>query len=374
MNRKKTGRSCLQIIVYILYFSAGAKLGYEVAAALMQNRQEAIPTLLFVLCILAAMILQKLLHVAGHYCLGRISGLRVIAFTFFHRTYVKEGEKFRSCAPFPESALTSCLMAPRSRQAVSYTAYLLGGALFNLLSALAALVLLLAVSWSLGQWQGCLCFSVFLTGIWAFMFTALPAYHAGIPSDGLQVFQIKKNTAEKEALQKNLWILAQFSKAKPILEEGLDLDLKKQRKGKIFSALLLLRCYELALWQGQIERAGQNLFSLYQRLSDLPDLLQQRVWMECIFYLSLPGSLDQDLELTQRLMNRDRIKRYEELASPESLRCLWVWALYAKRSLELAGVYEEAAFSAVNQIAFHPAVQGWKKVLADVSQYNDQTQ
>ncbi len=370
MNRKKTGRSFLQIVLYILYFSAGMKIGCEVAAALMQDRQEMIPTVLFALCLAVAVVLQKLIHVAGHYCFGKISGLHVIAFTFFHRTYVKEGGKFRSCALFPESALNTCLMAPRPKHSASYTAYLMGGALFNLLFALTALILLLMQSWSLKQWQGCLCFSLFLTGVWSFLFSALPVYHAGIPNDGLQMYQLKKDAAEKDAFQKNLWILSLFSEGISISEKDLELesDSKKQRKGNVFSAMLLLRCYELALWQGQSERAAQSLLSLYHRLYDLPDLLQQRVWMECIFYLSLPSCPDQDLDLTQRLMTRERIKRYEELASPESLRCLWIWALCGKQSPELAAVYEEAVQESADQIAFHPAMQGWKKVLAEVSQ------
>lgn len=362
MNMQKTGRIILRILLYALYFLLGIRIGYQVAATLMQSRPQPLQTVPFALCLLLAFVLQKALHLAGHYCFGKLSGLHVVAFTLLHRTYVREKKALRRCAAFPESLLNACLMAAGNQEPVSYTAYLLGGIFFNLLASLAALIILLAAPWSLEEWAGCFCFAIFLVGIWFLLFCLLPLDRAGMPSDGLQIWRLKRKKQERAAFQQNLRLLVLLSEDQEIPSDLIEPAPYSKRDAGLYTAMLLLRQYEMQMWRAERLKAKEILLMLYELAPSLPEELQNRIWLECIFYLSLADQKERDQQLAQKLMHDSRIKRYEENATPESLRCLWVWALAAGQA-EMAAIYEEAAKEAVNKIAFHPAVQGWKNVL-----------
>ena len=64
-------------------------------------------------------------------------------------------------------------------------------------------------------------------------------------------------------------------------------------------------------------------------------------------------------------MTEDRKIYFEESHSPESLRCLFAWALYSEENKEKAREYETAAIKATAKIPFRPAAESWRRMIIE---------
>ena len=181
MKQNSIGRHILYISSHILYLFLTFGIGYGVAAALMRVHSGSLHTIPFVICFVISLILQYWLHTIGHWIFGRLSGFRFIAVSFLQQVHVKERKKIITRQPLPESALTTCLMAPvQSTSRISYTLYWLGGTILNLVFGLVALLIMVLFRWPLDTLLGCFCFSLFLAGLFFSFLNVLPMYHGSL--------------------------------------------------------------------------------------------------------------------------------------------------------------------------------------------------
>lgn len=100
--------------------------------------------LLQIAMLVLAMLLQVILHEAGHLAFGLLTGYRLVSFRVFSVALVRERDGLRVRRYRLARTGGQCLMAPPdgAYDAVPYALYNLGGILFNLLSAGISLLLL----------------------------------------------------------------------------------------------------------------------------------------------------------------------------------------------------------------------------------------
>ncbi len=365
MKQHSIGRQILYMLSYVLYFLLTFSIGYGVAAALMQIDSGALRTIPLIICFVISLIVQYWLHTFGHWVFGKLSGFHLIAVSFLQRVHVKERQKIITRQPLPESALTTCLMAPsQSTSRISYTLYWLGGTILNLVAGLTALLAMVLLRWHLDTILGCFCFALFQAGIFFAFLNALPMYHGNMPNDGLKALMLRKDPRLRSVYTKNLRILSWLSQAKLPLDEIPESLLTHEpfAKKDVFTALLMMRQYELLLWRGSRKEARDVLIWLYENMSGFSEEWQLRILHECIFVLA--GD-NRDPELVKMLMTQERRRQLEEMHSPESLRCLFAWALRSEEDQEAAAAYENAAIKAAGRVAFRPAAEAWRRMIIE---------
>ncbi len=365
MKQHSIGRQILYILSRILYLFLTFGIGYGVAAALMQIDSGALRTIPFLVCFAISLVIQYWLHTLGHWIFGKLSGFRLIAVSFLRQVHVKEKKKIVTREPLPESLLTTCLMAPtQSTSRISYTLFWLGGTICNLVIGLFALLLMVLLRWHLDMILGCFCFSLFQAGIFFSFLNALPMYHGSLPNDGLKALLLHKDPRLRNVYTKNLRILSWLSQANQPLNQIPESMLMHEpfAKKDVFTALLMMRQYELLLWRGSRREARDVLTWLFENISYFPEEWQQRILLESIFMLT---SDNREPDLINVLMTEERRKQLEEMHSPESLRCLFAWFLHASDNKEASAALENAAIKAAGRVAFRPAAEAWRRMIIE---------
>lgn len=365
MKQHTIGRQVLYILSYVLYLVLTFGIGYGVAVALMKSNSGALRTIPFLICFILSLVLQYWFHTLGHWIFGRLSGFKLISVSFLRQVHVKERNKIITRNSLPESLLTTCLMAPQqSSSRISYTIYWLGGTISNLVIGLMSLLILVLLRWHLDTIPGCFGFSMFQAGIFFAFLNALPMYHGCLPNDGLKALMMHRDPRLRSVFTKNLRILSWLSAAKLPLDqipESLMMHEPLAKKDP-FTAALLLRQYELLLWRGSRKEARDVLTWLFENIQRFPEEWQLRIMQESIFVLA--GD-NRDPDLLTQLMNEERRGYFEEIRSPESLRCLFAWALYSKEGKEKAAEYENAAIKAAARVPFRPAAEAWRRMIIE---------
>lgn len=365
MKQHSIGRQILYIMSRILYLFLTFGIGYGVAAALMQIDSGALRTLPFLVCFGISLVIQYWLHTLGHWIFGKLSGFQLIAVSFLRRVHVKERQKIVTREPLPESLLTTCLMAPtQSTSRISYTLYWLGGTISNLVVGLVALLFMVLLRWHLDSILGCFCFSLFQAGIFFSFLNALPMYHGSLPNDGLKALLLHKDPRLRSVFTKNLRILNWLSQAKMPLDQIPESLLQHEpfAKKDVFTALLMMRQYELLLWRGSRKEAKDVMTWLFENISYFPEEWQLRIMQESIFLLA---SDNRDPELVKQLMSDERRDQLADMGSHESFRCLFAWALHSEDHAADAPIYENMAIKAAGRIAFRPAAEAWRRMIIE---------
>ena len=365
MKQNSIGRQILYILSHILYLFLTFGVGYGVAAAVMRIHSGSLRSIPFVICFVIALILQYWLHTFGHWIFGKLSGFKLISVSFLQQVHVKERQKIITRQPLPESVLTTCLMAPtQSSTRISYTLYWMGGTIFNLVFGLVSLLIMVLFRCSLDTILGCFCFSLFQAGVFFSFLNALPVYHGSLPNDGLKAWLLHKDPRLRSVFTKNLRILLWLSEGKWSLDQIPESLLNHEpfAHKDVFTALLMMRQYELLLWRGSRKEARKVLTWLYENMSAFPEEWQLRIMQESIFMIL---SDHRDPELSKLLMTEERCRQFEEIHSPESLRCLFAWALHSDDQQDMVTVYENAAIKATGKVAFRSASEAWRRIIIE---------
>jgi len=189
-------------------------------------------------------------------------------------------------------------------------------------------------------------------------------YHGSLPNDGLKAWLLHKDPRLRSVFTKNLRILLWLSEGRLPLDqipESLLMHEPFARKD-VFTALLMLRQYELLLWRGSRKEARDVLTWLYENMSAFPEEWQLRIMQEGIFMIL---SEHRDPELSKLLMTEERRRQFEELRSPESMRCLFAWILRSEDDQGAVAAYENAAVKAAGKVAFRPASEAWRRMIIE---------
>lgn len=171
------------------------------------------------LAMYAGMLLQIILHEAGHLVFGLLTGYRFSSFRIFSLMLIKEEGKLK-CKRFSLAGTGGqCLMCPPQPAAdgsFPYVLYNLGGSLMNLASSLLFFLLTLAM------WQRPLASTLLLMlvviGVAFALINGLPLRLTATDNDGRNILSIGQDPAARRAFWLQLAIHEQVSRNVPITE------------------------------------------------------------------------------------------------------------------------------------------------------------
>lgn len=147
------------------------------------------------LLLLLAFILQVVLHETGHMVAGLLRGWSFISFTILGFVLTKKEGRFHLSRFAIPGVGGQCLMMPPkdgdSNFGIAF--YNAGGVLMNIavviLSSVALLLHCSTLPWGVNILLGGLC----LTGLFFAITNGIPACHGGIPNDGMNIRELKKD-------------------------------------------------------------------------------------------------------------------------------------------------------------------------------------
>lgn len=204
MDKKKRnkGTQWLQYIVGIVVGGACGYFGMKFMDGMHGERMkpaELITGLLWlVFCLYAAVLMQIIVHESGHLVCGLLSGYKFSSFRIGGIILVKKKDGIKLGRYSLMGTGGQCLLAPPdfADGKIPYMLYNLGGSIFNLLLAAAALLMCLAVD-GYGYLQ-VLGMALFIAGVFLALMNAIPLRIGGVSNDGYNAFHLGK---EKEAVR-----------------------------------------------------------------------------------------------------------------------------------------------------------------------------
>lgn len=152
--------------------------------------------------LMAAIIVQIIIHECGHLVAGLVAGWRLVALRIFGLMLVRRGRKFVLASSHIPGTGGQCLMSPPDRPAAQcrLTLYNAGGFAANLITAAASLAVLLLAGRQMGFAGQTFTLSMAVSGAFLFIQNGVPLVLAGIPNDAMNIRYLRRDPAEADAL------------------------------------------------------------------------------------------------------------------------------------------------------------------------------
>ena len=149
----------------------------------------------------AAIVLQLIVHEAGHLVFGLMSGYRFCSFRVFSLMWTKEGERIRLRRMAIAGTGGQCLMGPPEMKdgKIPVTLYNLGGSIMNLLTGAAALAAFFAAPQGLGAMT---LLVVAVTGFAIALMNGIPLHMGTMDNDGMNAVALRRDA---EAMR-SFWV------------------------------------------------------------------------------------------------------------------------------------------------------------------------
>lgn len=360
--------------VEIILLAAATIYGLKLVFLYQPLGQTEYHTTLMLIVLALGLLIQYFLHNLGHMVFGVLFGGKVLAYRLLGTAYVREGKTFHCREEIPETTLCPVITAPRGRSDLCSGMNFYGGALMDLFTALLSLILLRLFADSAGTLFNSLFLMLYLTGIWFFIWSGIPLVHTGEPNDALKTVYLHHDSLSRDSWKKTLWQLTQYSRA-DTKEKRLDLKLlspaqmrlsadQEDRPMSYFRADLLLRCYEIFLWQARKEAASKVLAELYVHREDLPENWQKIICEEAVFLLSFSRQ-PREHEVSDLLMSRQVKQLIRHDTDSISSRCVYFWSLHQDRDDMKWNEYEQQAAESVSAVAFSYARHAWRGIIVN---------
>lgn len=140
----------------------------------------------------AAIVLQLIVHEAGHLVFGLLSGYRFCSFRILNLMWAKEGGRIRLRRLSIAGTGGQCLMGPPEMKdgKILVTLYNLGGSLMNLLASAVALGLFFTAPQGLGA---AMLLVVAVTGFAIALMNGIPLHMGAMDNDGMNAVSLRRD-------------------------------------------------------------------------------------------------------------------------------------------------------------------------------------
>lgn len=345
MNQKQKS-----ILYQVVFFFLCLALGTFIGALLARSDKSAIqllPALIELLIFIPALIiLQIIIHEAGHMLAALASGWEFLSFRIFKFTISRKDGKFHFSVFHIPGTAGQCLMMPPERplSPSQLSFYNMGGALANLVTTLIALLLLLLVPSINQSGTGTRLLVVFiLAGVFMAFTNGIPFVMGGIPNDGMNNRMLKRDPLSRQ-------IFIDVMRINGFIQKGIRL---KDIPSAYFHAEDQLDCantiqvmacfYQLArtLDQLDFEKANELADEMSRHKKEMVYLYQQELTCEEIFLRLIRQTPKQDIA---RLLTTDMQKyiRLNQQYRPSALRLAYTLArLYEQDGAKAEQLYQQ---------------------------------
>ena len=206
-NKKKKSSTTLKTIIPLIVGAVCGVLGAAFVKKFVKKDVSLLLFLIFIVSLIVTYLLTTIIHEAGHLVFGLLSGYKFLSFRIGSLTLIKRNNKYEFKKFSIPGTAGQCLLAPPENgdpQKIPFFLYHAGGGIFNLLSALIVLPILLTVNNSTVKIVlGIFCvFSVF-QGL-----CNLIPIKAQVPNDGYNLLMMIRKPSERTAVYKSLLVNA----------------------------------------------------------------------------------------------------------------------------------------------------------------------
>ena len=194
-KEKKSGGQWIGVLLYMLI---GALCGV-LFLQYMNHGGTALGVALLFVCMYAVLVVQIVIHEAGHLVFGLLTGYRFISFRVFSFMWMKEKGRIRFRRMSLAGTGGQCLMAPPDMKEgqFPFMLYNFGGAILNMASALICLGLgALCARWST-PWVILMIFAVI--GFFYALMNGLPFRMGVVNNDGRNALDISRSEEARRA-------------------------------------------------------------------------------------------------------------------------------------------------------------------------------
>lgn len=363
MRQKKSAFQAASPWLSAVYLILSTWLGWTLIYSLASMDGGALHTVPLLISLAIAAVIQYFVFQAGILFFGLFTGKTLVMMRKGSLCNVKEGKRYVLRENSLESSLTPFVMASPGVDSNSGF-YLAGGVIGNLFVILISLLLVMSGLVRASSRTGGFFLALILAGIWSIAFNFLPAYHGKEMNTGLKVMTLLKDAKAAYSFDQNMRFVYHLSTGH--LEKACQIDYPDLEEDEddepmsMFRASYLMRVYEVLVWAEQWDDASEILATVYAHMSGFPEEWQQRLIEEAIFLMSVRAS-DEELFLSNELMNPTRKQKLEQEDSFDSAKALFLWAVYHDETARDA--YLEKMTKACGMVPFSGARRAWIKVL-----------
>ena len=201
--RKWLTRNMGSVVMLISYLLMGLGCGLITVGTMDAINGDLLEMLLLVLGgVYGSLLVQIILHEAGHMVFGLMTGYKFVSFRIFSFVWQRtaEGKLKFGVSPLPGAA-GQCLMSPPDMKdgKIPFVLYNLGGALMN---GFVSLVCLTAVAFTANPVADAFLLMCALVGLVTALTNGIPMHAGAVDNDGYNILSVKKS----EQALKGFWL------------------------------------------------------------------------------------------------------------------------------------------------------------------------
>ena len=350
MSKKETKkRKSGQILIPACFVLIGAACGIlfmkfldgpETAGASRGDKILKILVALVSMC--AALILQIIIHEAGHLVFGLLTGYRFISFRVSSFMWMKDNDRIRFKRMSIAGTGGQCLMAPPDLKdgKMPVQLYNYGGAIMNLIaSAISGGLSLLCPAGSLFR---PFLLMMLVTGIAYALMNGLPLRMSLANNDGRNAWDLARSPEAVRAFWTTMKMNELSAKGvclRDMPEEWFAVPDEEGMKNGITSSLGAVACSRL-MEQGKFEEADALMERLLSQRNGIPGVLRKMLVCDRIYVELIRKNRPEALE---GLRTKDQEKFMKSMKKfPSVLRTEYAYALLAEKDPEKAQTVMEA--------------------------------
>ena len=344
MSQKETKKKKIgQILIPVCFVLIGAVCGIlfmkyldrpETAGTSGGGKILAILGALVSMC--AALILQIIIHEAGHLVFGLLTGYRFISFRVYSFMWMKDNDRIRFKRLSVAGTGGQCLMAPPDLKdgKMPVQLYNYGGAIMNLIaSAISGGLSLLCPAGSLFR---PFLLMMLVTGIAYALMNGLPLRMSLANNDGRNAWDLARSPEAVRAFwttMKMNELSARGVCLRDMPEEWFAVPDEEGMKNGITSSLGAVACSRL-MEQGRFEEADALMERLLSHPNGIPGVLRKMLVCDRIYVELIRENRPEALEA---LRTKDQLKFMKSMKKyPSVLRTEYAYALLAEKDPEKA--------------------------------------
>ncbi|QUC66450.1 hypothetical protein [Aristaeella hokkaidonensis] len=350
MSQKETKKKKIgQILIPVCFVLIGAACGIlfmkfldgpETAGASRGDKILKILVALVSMC--AALILQIIIHEAGHLVFGLLTGYRFISFRVSSFMWMKDDDRIRFKRMSIAGTGGQCLMAPPDLKdgKMPVQLYNYGGAIMNLIaSAISGGLVLLCPAGSLFR---PFLLMMLVTGIAYALMNGLPLRMSLANNDGRNAWDLARSPEAVRAFwttMKMNELSARGVCLRDMPEEWFAVPDEEGMKNGITSSLGAVACSRL-MEQGRFEEADALMERLLSQNNGIPGVLRKMLVCDRLYVELIRENRPEALEA---LRTKDQLKFMKSMKKyPSVLRTEYAYALLAEKDPEKAQTVMEA--------------------------------
>lgn len=337
-RKEKRAKNKGQWISIVIFLLIGAACGVLILMYLDFPGQQGkthlanfVSFLLLLIGMYAAMLIQIILHEAGHLIFGLLTGYRFSSFRIFNLIWVRLEDRIQFKKLNIAGTGGQCLMIPPDLKdgRMPVMLYNFGGAIVNLITAIVCFGLsFLCPVRSLG-WTILMMFAVI--GLAFALINGLPVIMGAVNNDGRNALDLSRSEEATRAFWIQMKVNEQISKGirlKDMPEEWFTVPSESSMNNGIIATLGVLACGRL-MDQHQFEEADKLMKRLLSRQNGIVGLYRNLMICDRMYVEMISENRK---EILDGMRSKDQLKIMKAMKKyPSVLRTEYVYALLAEK-------------------------------------------